>query len=741
MNLFILGSWNWLWETINGLFLVICNLIYSLISWLYQVFDAVAKVNLFSEETFDEITSRIYVVMGIAMLFVFAYNIILMIINPDDKKTTGNTGKLVKETIISLVLIILLPTIFNYMYIFQNNILDSQIIGKIILGTNISNDDEVSNCDPKDYDCTCDFSGYGLENYVLDDNWFFDDISDVTAELTNKCKNFKTGADMTDSKRGAYAIAPILMSAFYKPTNFTFDDCVSYLQGDSSKITDADEQRVCVNYFYDVTASKYSGNISPFVMDNYLRIIVSDSSKNLMEFNWLLAIVAGVLAVYMFFCYAMEIGVRVAKLGVLQIFSPIAVMMRIIPGKKEAMFDKWLQQLKNTYLDVFIRLMIIYFALFAISLVPGVIDQLFASFASSDAGFFVKGLSLVFVILGILKFAGDAPGLLKEFFGSSGQFALKSPSKQLSENKLGGAALGAIGGAASGAIGNAFNAGRKIKDAKGGKKIGAIAKAPFAPFSGAVGGAFRGMKGGYGAGSFKELGSKIAEAKYGTDAAYERGLGGAIKHRARKVGDGIGSFRDFITGSGASDYKLQAIQASLGAKDKITTQFSNKGIEQILEAFTKMMTDFRQEKDIKFDGKEYTRTASGWVNKNDSSESYSDGEMKDKIKDHFDNLKRSAYVEEFSKNQKAFERLTSQMIDTLNDNLPKIGNDIIKGINENLGTQFGSSDELTEKIGDLLKQNTDEARREIYNISEALDKNLKAAQKEAIVAQQEKKDK
>ena len=133
MNLFSLAGWSWLWEIVNGLMLIICNCIYVVITWLYQVFMAVAKVNLFSPEIFRELTSRMYIVIAIAMLFIFAYNIILMIINPDDRKSTGQATKLVKETVISFVLIILLPTIFNWLYVFQNNILDSQIIGTIIL--------------------------------------------------------------------------------------------------------------------------------------------------------------------------------------------------------------------------------------------------------------------------------------------------------------------------------------------------------------------------------------------------------------------------------------------------------------------------------------------------------------------------------------------------------------------------------------------------------------------------------
>ena len=379
MNLFSLGSWTWLWETINGLFLVISSLLYRLIGILYQVFDAVAKASLFSEDIFNEFTSRIYVIVGIAMLFIFAYNIILMIINPDDKKSTGAATKLVKETIISLVLVILLPTIFRYMTTFQNNILDSNIIGKIIL-VGDTGTAGTTGCDTDDYDCHCNFTSYGLDKYTERGTVLFfwsknsNTNKDLTTQLSNACVNYK---GLSDSVKGAYSIAPILMQAFYRPVNFTFEQCEDYLQGDTSLIPDATDQSVCVNYFYDVAASRYTGNIAPFVNDAFLRNIVSDSSKGNLEFDWLFAVLAGALAVWMFLCYAMEIGVRVAKLGVLQIISPIPVMMRIIPSQKDGMFNKWYKQLLNTYLDVFIRLMIIYFALFAVSLVPDVIDNLF----------------------------------------------------------------------------------------------------------------------------------------------------------------------------------------------------------------------------------------------------------------------------------------------------------------------------------------------------------------------------
>ena len=155
MSLLSLGGffsdiWMSIWLSLN-------DFVYSIISVLYQVFEGVANVNLFSEEVFKDITSRIYIIMGIAMLFIFAYNLILMIINPEEKKSTGQTTKIVKETIISLVLVILLPTIFNYMSIFQSHVLKSGIISQIILGDTGGTSGE-----------DCDYSGYTIYNeYVF----------------------------------------------------------------------------------------------------------------------------------------------------------------------------------------------------------------------------------------------------------------------------------------------------------------------------------------------------------------------------------------------------------------------------------------------------------------------------------------------------------------------------------------------------------------------------------------------
>lgn len=507
-------------ETWMSIWLSLNSMVYGLISTLYQLFVTVANVSLFSDEVFEQITGRLYVIMGIAMLFIFAYNLILMIINPEEKKSTGQTTKIVKETIISLVLIILLPTIFKYMSIFQYHVLNSGIIGQIILGDSTSEDD----CDYADMEMLnthidAEKQDVSIGTYCLKGGaggaavgaaggavvgavatpvgsgvagliggaggaivgcvggtivggvkqiatWFGYKDDQITANLSGACQLYNA---LPDAEKGARIVAPTIFSAFYHPTKFGYNDCVNYLKtcGDDSgcdytfdegntssdeikngKIDTDDEKKICAFYVYDVDMAKYSGSMSVFNEDSeFINRIKGD--EEIFEFNYFLAFLAGGLALWMFFCYTYAIGKRVAKLGFLQIVSPITVMMRIVPKQKEAIFDKWLKELINTYLDVFIRLVIIYFCLFGVSLVPDVISNLFKS---ASGGFVMASLASVVVILGILQFAQEAPELFKQFFGGGkGNFSLKSPKKQFGENKLAMAGVNAFRGGIYGA--------------------------------------------------------------------------------------------------------------------------------------------------------------------------------------------------------------------------------------------------------------------------------------------------
>lgn len=453
MNLVMIGGF-----IANG-WMTICTslsyLVYNLVELLYRVFASISNVNLFSKSVFDKFTARMYSVVAILMLFILAYNLILMIINPDDKKGTGQTTKFVKEVVISLILIILLPLVFNYMAIFQKHILDSQIITKIVLGGSTG-----------DANSDCDFSKYTSLDKLDSEN-----IS--TATLKSKCEKYN---GLTPSVQGAYIMNATMVGSFLYPINYNFNKCEDFIIkcdgtdlkncDKDSKISDKKDRELCGKYFYNYKMTQYDGGIWHLLNNSYFKNMVKDEDQKILNFNYFLALVGGILALIMFASYTIMIGIRVAKLGFLELISPIPVMMRMIPKQKEAFFDKWLKELKNTYLDVFIRLIIINFALFSISLVPDVIEQLSAS---GDDSLAVVLLAKFVVILGILQFAKETPDLIKEFFGGSGRFSIKKGfSKwQDSAHQMGGAAgaVGALGYMTARSVKNVATAekGNKLK--------------------------------------------------------------------------------------------------------------------------------------------------------------------------------------------------------------------------------------------------------------------------------------
>lgn len=743
MSLFSLGGflgdavadiWMSIWLSLN-------NMIYYFISALYQVFESVANTNLFSNDVFEKITSRIYIIMGIAMLFIFAYNLVLMIINPEDKKSTGQTTKVVKEVMISLVLIILLPTIFNYMSIFQKHVLKTQILSQIIFGDTGGTSSE-----------GCDYSEYTVFNNV---GIKTSDNSSATEYLSKYCKNYSE--KLSSSQRGAYALPITIFQAFYYPTTVDYDTCEEWIEnnkdGNGGSLDD-DEQKMCAYYVYDVKLSKYKGDITPFNSEsNFYSKVKKDDGT--FEFHYLLALVAGVLALYMFVCYTLAIGVRVAKLGFLQIISPIAVMMRIVPKQKEAMFDKWFKHLLNTYLDVFIRLIIIYFALFAISLVPDTIKTLFASIEGSN--WFIRALSCVVVILGILQFAQKAPDLFKEFFGGgSGNFALKSPKKQWEENKIAQKSLGAVTGAIGSGVVGGF---RNFKKTDGNGLQKGLSSA-----GGVVGGLFRGGYAGYKNGVEKTGAtvSTIADKlevnrnkhRATRSTIKNTGLGNYIKSDLKERKE---NFTDFLFGNVASTELGNAANQIMVDVDNMENDFSNAKISNIKAGRSEIMKKFNADEDFDFNGNHYHKVdANNWQDNNRNT--ISSKKLEKEVNNSFKDRLAKAYAENEFKNGiiDGFKTANEGMLKDLRESMPKMGEKFSKDLFSNLNKlkdadgqdmnlNVKSLDDLEERMKTLVESK--EGLASVYKINDeikSMAKGVKIGNDEALKqqqAQKEKKDK
>lgn len=747
MNLFMVGGFlKFVSDAWMGIWIVINQMLYSIIELLYRVFVAVANVNLFDKDIFDSFTNRMYIVIAMAMVFIFAYNLILMIINPEDKKGTGQATKLVKETIISLVLVILLPTIFSYMAIFQKDVIDSQIITKIILGNGSETEDTLQ----------CDFSKYSSL-----DKWY----DNAVDNLNDACKDYNK---LNKSKQGAYLMTPTLLNAFFYPTRFSLNTCATFIEEcdgeelencSSNTISDKTyNKKVCGMFFYGFKMSQYTGSLDYLIGNDELTDIVNEDDNEVLNFNYIFAVVGGIIALIMFASYTIMIGVRVAKLGFLQLIAPIPVMMRIIPKQKEAIFDKWFKELKNTYLDVFMRLIIINFALYAISLIPDVIDNLGGG---GDDSLPVVLLAKAVVILGILQFGKEAPGLFKEFFGGSGNFGIK---KGFDTWKSTGSKVAGMGAAAVGA--GVVGATRNVVNGKG------VGKA-FSGIGGFASGLVRGAKNGYKNGlsntkttvsnvandvqaqATKHRATRLNGAINGKSIPIVSGVVGAAKNAWSGVTEDFDDFKGFMKGTVASSEVGNAANSIMNSISTMESDFSNAPIKNIEAGRSEIMKNFNADKDFDFNGKHYHKNADGTWSDGTTDIMHRDlnklivGTFKDRLAEAYGQNTAKAGISQ------GFDRANDSLMRSLRDSLPQLGEeftDALFGNESYLSETFSVTNmaQLEAKMSELLQTNNktkeqiEMDRAIVYKINDEIKsaaKGIKLSNDQAIKAQNAAKEK
>lgn len=403
---------NWVSNAFYGILLTIDYVIYLAINICYQLFEVVSKVEVFSTENVGVISRRIYTIIGIVMLFVFAYNIILAIVDPDSlSKGEKSVKNIVQNTIISIVLVTLFPLICEYMQIFQNHIIENNTIGNLIMGSTASDSGE----------------------------------------------NGQT--------KGALNVSVTIFTAFYHPIDENKEP-VTLTECESSSV------KLCSRYKEMADNAKNGiGGLWNFMHDEDLKDGIYDDD---MEYLFPLSTIAGVVAAYLFLSFSLDLGVRAAKLGALKLIAPIPIFLRITKPKG-GQFDKWFSEFTKTYLQVFERIVIINFAMLLISFVSDI--NIFAS----GGGLFINVIATVVVILGILKFAKDAPKLLEEIF--SVKIPQISIKKKLNENEYALRGASVLGAAGTTAVGNV------IKGIGAGKSVGQVIKTGF---GGLIGGGRQG---------------------------------------------------------------------------------------------------------------------------------------------------------------------------------------------------------------------------------------------------------
>ena len=345
-------------DSLRVLMLEICNIVYRLISFCFSIFESLGTAEIITNDKVQAIFSRISLILGLFMVFRITFAFIEYIIDPDamSDKKKG-AGAIVKKVIIVIVLLGSTSSLFKLAFQAQDIIVNNDIVSKVIFGT--------KNTDKEKFGSELSYEVFSAF-YRMNDN----DVSSETS-MYKECK------DIMDN----------WLAEDMRENNGSLD--LAY---------------ACLN-----ERAKY--DINGETKEEY--IIDFDGGG-------VLALIIGIIVLYVIVIFTIQVGVRVIQLAYLQIIAPIPIVMYLTP-KGDDTLKKYGTQCMTTFVDFFLRTAIIYFAVMLIkelwgngNLIGNVLNANLS--ATGWPALYVK----VIMILAILVFAKKVPALLKEIFPSLG---------------------------------------------------------------------------------------------------------------------------------------------------------------------------------------------------------------------------------------------------------------------------------------------------------------------------------
>lgn len=441
-------------DALRSLMLSLCNIIYKLISFVYEVFYNLGTARILFDSDVQPIFRKIGLIIGLFMVFRVAFSFIQYVVNPDimfDKQK--GIGKIIVKVIVSIVLLGSTQYLFNAAFTIQNKILESQILEKVILGGEYTETESGMRDFGSNLSSTFFTSFYRIN----------EDPNLANSETYNLCKNI-LGENNEELKEN--------------------------IRTSSGSITGTGAN-VCLNLKseYNNDDSNINEAISKGKIDKEEYIISFDG-------DGLVALLVGGLCLYTGFMFTFQVAVRLIQLAYLELIAPIPIIMYITP-KGDEQLKKWGTQCTTTFLDFFLRVAIIYFAKFIVEIILN--SNALNIYANSNA--FESLYLTCIMIIATLIFVKKVPNLLKEIFPSLGgaagfSYSLKAPDEAKKFGLFaGGAVLGAAGAAASNMLYGAGNIRKNWKENKGttGQKLWQATKGVFGTGASMIGGAASGL--------------------------------------------------------------------------------------------------------------------------------------------------------------------------------------------------------------------------------------------------------
>ncbi len=544
-------------DLFRGIFAFLDCTIYTFISWAYELLMYLANLDLFgmtwssNQSIIEQFSSRIYSLLAVFMLFRLAFSLLQYLVDPNkfyDEKRGVST--IVKHVMISLLLIVTVPMIFTQAFKIQQVILNSDVIGELILGESNSADKTDDNKEENNmsaegvnHDMAVDMQFLVLGTFMSINTEAFPSCSDgpvlgtVSMALSNDGKCLQEVSTFLDSKQ--------------ENINYFFPDSDEY-----------------------ANMSQYPRNIWKY----YDIINLRQDGKYLIDYRPILSGITGIFIVILLFRFCIDIAIRVVKLGFLEIVAPIPIVAYMGPSDKESsMLSRWGKECFSTYFALFIRLAILFFAFYVIR----ILCDTFINVTGEDLGYlYMNGdapstglmsmLVVVMVILGTLIFANQLPKLISKLF-NTGEDALGgiglSPMAQINSSKIAAGAIGTSIGAAAGAW----------SGYKAGKQAGAGGKGALVGMLSGVNQGFN-SRGKLSATTFGDIRKSTYKTMTGNELASFNPLGWLLRHGSQGAIDEVGEPLDIARGQYRSKQaELSSISHAVG---DIYSQMQEKGYRE-----------------------------------------------------------------------------------------------------------------------------------------------------------------
>ena len=380
---------------------------YFILSIAYQIFFNVATAELFSNALVKDFYYRCQLIIGVFMLFKFAVTILEGIVDPNkatDKK--AGAGKIVSRIITSLVILALITPInipnprnewerqlnnngiiFGALYSLQNRILSNTTIGKLVLGT-------------------------------------------TETEENNNNNTSVTGGTATASNRFASSILRAFLRINLEP------DKSKWKTEEGKDPEYFNENRACPNMSNKVLNIYKNPDANPQELLTLVNVDCETASGSGLASLWgsikklagagtyafaysfLLSGISALIIAIVLIGYTVDIAIRAIKLAVLRLIAPIPIISHMSISAKEAKgedtFSLWTKAVISTYIDLFTRLIIIYFVIYLIQ------DMLQNGIVIRTGTGIVGAISFVFIVIGLFLFARQAPKFIRDVLGIQG---------------------------------------------------------------------------------------------------------------------------------------------------------------------------------------------------------------------------------------------------------------------------------------------------------------------------------